>query len=202
MFLYRADYLKYDFIPMNKRIRRVYGQNLNDTVCVVDPVMRGLGVDLDAVARIQAVFAAVQIYGQDTLQNVDKFFTVVLIHLKLVFRACGGRRHQVEDTRKTGKSLCISIDQVLYDLGVDLGTVHGKTPADRGFLLIGGGVKEHRLTPRIVASFARESIAIEERPRSNWERKPMDRPDSSLSCFSVYFFAVRKAFTLAPMVTL
>ena len=72
MFLYRADYLKYDFIPMNKRIRRVYGQNLNDTVCVVDPVMRGLGVDLDAVARIQAVFAAVQIYGQDTLQNVDK----------------------------------------------------------------------------------------------------------------------------------
>ena len=40
MFLYRADYLKYDFIPMNKRIRRVYGQNLNDTVCVVDPVMR------------------------------------------------------------------------------------------------------------------------------------------------------------------
>ena len=43
MFLYRADYLKYDFIPMNKRIRRVYGQNLNDTVCVVDPVMRGLG---------------------------------------------------------------------------------------------------------------------------------------------------------------
>ena len=50
MFLYRADYLKYDFIPMNKRIRRVYGQNLNDTVCVVDPVMRGLGVDLDAVA--------------------------------------------------------------------------------------------------------------------------------------------------------
>ena len=123
MFLYRADYLKYDFIPMNKRIRRVYGQNLNDTVCVVDPVMRGLGVDLDAVARIQAVFAAVQIYGQDTLQNVDKFFTVVLIHLKLVFRACGGRRHQVEDTRKTGKSLCISIDQVLYDLGVDLGTV-------------------------------------------------------------------------------
>ena len=73
MFLYRADYLKYDFIPMNKRIRRVYGQNLNDTVCVVDPVMRGLGVDLDAVARIQAVFAAVQIYGQDTLQNVDKF---------------------------------------------------------------------------------------------------------------------------------
>ena len=64
MFLYRADYLKYDFIPMNKRIRRVYGQNLNDTVCVVDPVMRGLGVDLDAVARIQAVFAAVQIYGQ------------------------------------------------------------------------------------------------------------------------------------------
>ena len=142
MFLYRADYLKYDFIPMNKRIRRVYGQNLNDTVCVVDPVMRGLGVDLDAVARIQAVFAAVQIYGQDTLQNVDKFFTVVLIHLKLVFRACGGRRHQVENTRKTGKSLCISIDQVLYDLGVDLGTVHGKTPADRGFLLIGGGVKE------------------------------------------------------------
>ena len=43
---------------MNKRIRRVYGQNLNDTVCVVDPVMRGLGVDLDTVARIQAVFAA------------------------------------------------------------------------------------------------------------------------------------------------
>ena len=100
MYLYRADCLKYDFIPMNKRIRRVYGQNLNDTVCVVDPVMRGLGVDLDAVARIQAVFAAVQIYGQDTLQNVDKFFTVVLIHLKLVFRACGGRRHQVEDTRR------------------------------------------------------------------------------------------------------
>ncbi len=89
---------------MNKRIRRVYGQNLNDTVCVVDPVMRGLGVDLDAVARIQAVFVAVQIYGQDTLQNVDKFFTVVLIHLKLVFRACGGGRHQVEDTRKTGES--------------------------------------------------------------------------------------------------
>ena len=72
---------------MNKRIRRVYGQNLNDTVCVVDPVMRGLGVDLDTVARIQAVFAAVQIYGQDTLQNVDKFFTVVLIHLKLVFQS-------------------------------------------------------------------------------------------------------------------
>ena len=71
MFLYRADYLKYDFIPMNKRIRRVYGQNLNDTVCVVDPVMRGLGVDLDAVARIQAVFAAVQIYGQDTLRRAD-----------------------------------------------------------------------------------------------------------------------------------
>ena len=116
---------------MNKRIRRVYGQNLNDTVCVVDPVMRGLGVDLDAVTRIQAVFVAIQIYGQDTLQNVDKFFTVVLIHLKLVFRACGGGRHQVEDTWKTGKSLCISIDQVLYDLGVDLGPVHGKTPADR-----------------------------------------------------------------------
>ena len=52
----------------------------------------------------------------------------------------------MENTRKTGKSLCISIDQVLYDLGVDLGTVHGKTPADRGFLLIGGGVKERRQT--------------------------------------------------------
>ena len=51
MFLYRADYLKYDYISMNKRIRRVYGQNLNDTVCVVDPVMRGLGVDLDAVCH-------------------------------------------------------------------------------------------------------------------------------------------------------
>ena len=62
MFLYRADYLKYDFIPMNKRIRRVYGQNLNDTVCVVDPVMRGLGVDLDAVAGVKRVLAVVDIY--------------------------------------------------------------------------------------------------------------------------------------------
>lgn len=127
---------------MNKRIRCVYSQNLNDTVCVVDPVVRSLGVDLDAVARIQAVFAAIQIYGQDAFQNVDKFFTVVLVHLKLVFRACGGGWHQMEDTRKTGKSLSISIDQVLYDLGVDLGTVHGKASVDRELLLIGGGVEE------------------------------------------------------------
>ena len=92
-------------------------EKTDNFVCVVHPVMPFIRMNLDTVARIQAVFVAVQIYGQDTLQNVDKFFTVVLIHLKLVFRACGGGRHQVEDTRKTGESLCISIDQVLYDLG-------------------------------------------------------------------------------------
>ena len=122
----------------------MYSQNFNNTVCIVDPVMRGLGVNLDAVTRIQAVFTAIQIYGQDAFQNVDKFLAIVLVHLKLVFGACGSRRHQVEDTWKTGESLRISIDQVLYDLGVDLGTVHGKASVDRGLLLISGGVEERR----------------------------------------------------------
>ena len=62
--------------------------------------------------------------------------------------------------------------------------------------------KADKLTPKISASLARESMAIEDRPRSNWERKPIDSPDSSLSCFRVYFLAVRKALTLAPMVIL
>ena len=97
------------------------------------------------------------------------------------------------------------LDKIVINMGVGEAKENAKVldSAVRDMEIITGQKAVLTKAKKSVANFKlRESIAIEERPRSNWERKPMDRPDSSLSCFSVYFFAVRKAFTLAPMVTL
>ena len=62
--------------------------------------------------------------------------------------------------------------------------------------------KLDRETPRMSAILERESMAMEDMPLSICDRNPMDSPDSSLSCFNVYFLLVLSAFNFDQMVRL
>ena len=94
-------------------------ENLDYPVCVIDPVMRGLRVNLNTVTGIQTVLTAVKIDGQDAFQYIDEFFSVMAVHFQTII-ACMGGGHQMEYAGKACKVLRISIYEILNNLGIYL----------------------------------------------------------------------------------